>query len=186
MEILSRLLPKISQLDSVGHSTVQGLTSADIAASCANCSDIGFFAIKRRYLDDWSADSGYYRIYSGIVRVGQANKWKHRGKPLTVADVRRLLDECLKDYFVDHKCPKCGGTGSLVVNEIMRIQCTQCFGKKLIDRRNYMIADSMNIKRTTYNRVWAKKHEQVMDYLRKVIPNEEINAETSICKMLKR
>jgi hypothetical protein len=185
VEALTRLLPKISQLDSVGHSTVQGLTSADIAAALSNCSDIGFLAIKRRHLDDKQPCSGYYRIYSHVVKIAQRSKWKHRNKAIGSGQLRKLLDICLDDYFELFKCSLCRGKGITQIDDLQNETCTQCHGQKLRQRYGYERAIEMGISKHSYSRSWKERHKQVMDYLDKAIPNEERNATVKFYRLMK-
>ena len=176
-------------MEAVGISTAGGISSADIAMACANCDDIGFLAIKRRILDDKAICSGYYRLYTKVVKIAQKERWKHKTKAIKAGEIRKLLDVCLDDYFKMYQCDKCGGTGVMPLiegNDVITGTCNKCLGKKLRERFDYERCKIFGISSAGYSKHWKKKHVQVMGMLRDVIPNKESQAEYEIKRLMRQ
>jgi len=186
LEILTRLNPKVSQMDAVGISTAGGLTAADVAAACANCSPLGYLALKRRFIGDMSLCDGYYILYARVIKLAQKNNWEVRPKRLRVPKFKAVLDLCLREYFEISRCRSCKGSGKTATDKegIILRTCRSCDGTGNKSMNDAMRAKLMGVSRSCYSRSWVSRHKQVMNLFDQTIPIEEDKAIQSVSRLL--
>jgi len=187
IEILTRLNPRISSIDNVGISTTEGLTSADISAACANCSPLGYLALKRRVIGDMTLCCGYYELYAKVIKLAYKHEWEVRPKCERVPKFKALLNLCLSDYFEISRCRPCKGSGKKATDNagIIFRTCQACDGTGNKPKNDSTRAKAMGVSRSTYSRNWAKRYNQVMNMFDRLIPIEEDKAIRQVKRLLR-
>jgi len=187
IEILTRLNPKVSNMESVGVSSVQGLTSADVAAACARCSPLGYLALKRRVIGDMTLCSGYYELYARIIKLAYKHKWEVRPKCDRIPKFKALLNICLSDYFEISRCKPCKGSGKKATDKagIIFRTCQACEGTGNKPKNDATRARALGVSRSAYSRNWANRYNQVMNMLNDLLPIEEDRAIREVNKRLR-
>jgi len=187
LEILARLSPAISQIDSIGFSTGDKFTSSDVAACLCGCDDIGLMGLFKRVDSDISHSEGFYRLYAKILGLGKGKGWKGRRTAIETGRLRKLLTICLDDYYVKHKCRVCRGTGKVPVpNSPLTRTCRSCKGERFKQRLDKERAEILSVTRSEYSKVWKSRHKSVMEYLQDTLPNREANARERIRRNLRQ
>ena len=187
IEILTKLNPRISQIDNIGISTAGGLSSADISAACARCSPIGYLALKRRVIGDNTTCEGYYELYAKVIKLAIKHKWEVRPKSQRVPKFRALLNLCLSDYFEISRCRPCKGSGKKATDKegIMFRTCQACDGTGNKPKNDSTRARALDVSKSTYSRSWHKRYNQVMTMFDNLIPNHEYRATRHVKRMLR-
>ena len=174
-------------MDNVGVSTAGGVTASDISAACANCSPLGYLALKRRVIGDMTLCSGYYELFAKVIKLAIKNNWEVRPKSQRVPKFKALLNLCLSDYFEISRCKPCKGSGKKATDKagIIFRTCQSCEGTGNKPKNDATRARALDVSRSTYSRIWSSRYNQAMNLLDRIIPQEEDKAIRQVKRLLR-
>lgn len=151
------------------------LTSDDINAACAGADDMGLQMLLARVCGDRQAQNkAFYRLYSNVIDLSIANKWKIRQKG--EEKIRGLVQLIIFELTNNPRCPKCKG---VKYNRALK-PCKPCEGTGFYRIRDSHRAKALKINQSTWARVWSFRYAEILS----MVMNCESEALRSISKKL--
>ena len=178
IEILTRLNPRISQIDNIGISTAGGLTSADVAAACAGINEKGELMLLAKICGVRGVQEPlFYRMYNDAVKLAVEGNWRAGKRGLD--RIRSVLQLAIHESITQMICPTCRGTKMNPRNPANH--CSACEGKgewRLKDVDKYTILD---ISQQAWNKTWKWRFNDMLIMLEKY----EYSAKRKVLNRLK-
>lgn len=165
-EVLARLTAGTVDPSHVpGSHSHESLTASDVAAALAGLRRGQALLLLHAYVGDRSAASALQRVVLGrVLRQARREGWKvpvSRGPAI----LRGLADLAIAEVVAPPRCPRCRGTGEVVVRKL-RQSCSRCEGTGLEARSVREKARWLGVSRGTFDRTWSPHLEWAVSLLR--------------------
>ncbi len=159
IEILTRLNPRISQIDNIGISTAGGITSSDIAAACAGIDKTGELIILAKicgYRD--VHEPLFYRMYREAIDLAIKGNWKvgERGEDR----IRSVLQLAIYESVTQLVCPSCKGTKQNPANPTK--SCIPCNGIGKWRMTDEQKAAVVGISKQAWSKTWQYRYDDML------------------------
>lgn len=175
-ELLKLLNPRTARIDGAGGG-VPEITVSDVNAACAGSDSIGLDLLLAKICDDRTARHRvFYQLYQEITQLAANHHWKIREE--REEKIRGLTQLVVFELTSMPRCPKCKGTK---YNKRLR-PCNSCDGTGFYSIRSVQRAKALGVTPSTWQRVWAYRHAEVMA----LAENHEASALKNIGAKLKR
>ncbi|MEN8171406.1 MAG: hypothetical protein ABFS03_00850 [Chloroflexota bacterium] len=178
IEILTRINPKVSNMESIGISTAGGLTSADVSAACAGINKKGELMLLAKICGVRGVQEPlFYRMYNDACKLAVKGNWRAGKRGLD--RIRSVLQLAIYESITQMICPTCRGTKFNPRNPTKT--CSGCDGKgiwRMTDADKYR---TVGISQQSWNKTWKWRFNDMLILLEKY----EYSAKRKVLNRLK-
>lgn len=178
MEKLTRLNPKTTSLNPSGGKSE--LTTADIAAACANANAIGMDILLTKICGQRRPMVPlFYEIYRMVIDEAIKGGWK---SPKGSDRLRSLTQLAIYETVNEMACPTC--KGRKFSKQAPTKACGRCNGTGIYRIEGDIRADALGVSRAAWYKTWASRYEIIRKLVKDFADEHEYQALKSIRKLL--